>query len=101
MEMISIKVYKRGNDLLIGACDEELLGKKFEEGKLQIEVNKDFYDGERISPEALKKYLEDATIANLVGEETIKCAIKIGLVNPDCVIKIKGIPHAQMVRMLA
>ncbi len=101
MEMISIKVYKRGNDFLIGACDEELLGKKFEEGKLQIEVNKDFYDGERISPEALKKYLEDATIANLVGEETIKCAIEIGLVDPDCVIKIKGIPHAQMVRMLA
>ena len=100
MEMISIKVYKRGNDLLIGACDEELLGKKFEEGKLQIEVNKDFYDGERISPEALKKYLVDATIANLVGEKTIKCAIELGLVDPDCIIKIKGIPHAQMVRML-
>jgi len=100
MEMISIKVYKSGNDLLIGACDEELLGKKFEDGKFQIDVNKDFYGGERISPEALKKYLEDATIANLVGEETIKCAIEAGLVDPGCIIKIKGVPHAQMVRML-
>ncbi|MCK4902596.1 MAG: DUF424 family protein, partial [Thermoplasmatales archaeon] len=51
-------------------------------------------------PEALKKYLVDATIANLVGEKTIKCAIELGLVDPDCIIKIKGIPHAQMVRML-
>ena len=100
MEMISIKVYKSGNDLLIGACDEELLGKKFEDGKFQIDVNKDFYGGERISPEALKKYLEDATIANLVGEETIKCAIEAGLVDPGCIIKIKGVPHAQMVKML-
>ena len=100
MKMISIKVYKRGNDLLIGACDEELLGKKFEDGKFQIDVDKSFYAGERISPEALKKYLEGATIANLVGEKTIKCAIELGLVNPDCIIKIKGIPHAQMVRML-
>lgn len=98
--MISIKIYKKGKDLLIGACDEKLLGKKFEDRKFQIDVKREFYGGKKISPEVLKKYLLDATIANLVGKETIKCAIEIGLVDPDCVIKIKGIPHAQMVRML-
>lgn len=98
--MISIKKYKQGNDLLIGACDEELIGKKFEDGKLQIDVNKSFYDGQRISSDVLKKFLEEATIANLVGEKTVNCAIDIGLVDPDCVLKIKGIPHAQMVRMI-
>ena len=98
--MISIKIYKKGNDLLIGACDEKLLGKKFEDKKFQIIVSKEFYGGNRISPEALKKYLRDATIANLVGKETIKCAIDLGLIDPECVIKIKGVPHAQMVRML-
>lgn len=98
--MISIKIYKQGNDLLIGACDEKLIGKKFTDGKFQIDVSKEFYDGERIDAEVLKKYLEDATIANLVGEETIKCAIELGLIDAECVIKIKGIPHAQMVRML-
>ena len=98
--MISIKIYKRGNDLLIGACDENLLGKKFEDGKFQIDVSKEFYGGKRISPEILKKYLQDATIANLVGKETIKCAIDLGLIDAECVIKINGVPHAQMVRML-
>ena len=97
--MISIKIHRRGKDLLVGACDEKLLGKKFEDKKFQIEVKKDFYGGERISPEVLKKYLKDATIANLVGQETIRCAIEIGLIDPGCIIKIKGIPHAQMVRM--
>ena len=98
--MISIRIYKRGNDVLIGACDEKLLGKKFEEGKFQIHVKKDFYDGKRVTPEDLKKHLRDATIANLVGKETVECAIKAGIVDPDCVIKIKGVPHAQMVKML-
>jgi len=98
--MISIKKYKQGNDLLIGACDEELVGKKFEEGKFQIDVSQAFYGGERISTDLLKKFLKDATIANLVGEKTVKCAIELGLIDPSCVIKIKGIPHAQMVRML-
>lgn len=98
--MISIKIHKKGNDILIGACDENLLGKKFEEGKFQIDVSKDFYGGEKISSEGLKKYLQIATIANLVGKLTIKCAIDIGFIDPSCVIKIKGVPHAQMVRML-
>jgi len=98
--MISIKIYKTGEDILIGACDEKLLGKKFEDGKFQIDVKRDFYDGKLITSQILKKYLEDATIANLVGDETVQSAIDIGLVDPDCVIKIKGIPHAQMVRML-
>lgn len=98
--MISIKLYKKGSDLLIAACDEKLIGKKFTEGKFQLDISKKFYDGKRIAKEGLKKLLEEATIANLVGDETIKCAIDIGLVDPDCVIKIKGIPHAQMVKML-
>ena len=98
--MISIKIYKQGNDILIGACDEELIGKTFEEGKFHLEINKAFYDGQRINIESLKKYLKDATIANLVGEETIRCAIDIGLIDEESIIRIKGIPHAQMVRMI-
>ncbi len=77
--MISIKVFKQGNDLVIGACDEELLGKKFIDGKFQIDVSKHFYGGDRIDKKTLEKYLCDATIANLVGKETIACAINITL----------------------
>jgi hypothetical protein len=98
--MISVRIYKQGRDVLIGACDEKLIGKKFSEGKFQIEVRKEFYDGERINKEKLKRYLENATIANLVGEEAVRCAIELGLVDPGCVIKIKGVPHAQVVKML-
>ena len=95
-----MKIYKQGTDILIGACDEELIGKKFREGKLQLDVSKEFYDGERISVEVLKKYLKNATIANLVGEKTVNCAIKLGVVDLECIMKIKDVPHAQMVRMI-
>ena len=98
--MISIRVFKRGNDFVIGACDEELLGKKFVDGKFQIDVSKKFYEGNRIDKKTLEKYLNDATIANLVGKETIDCAIKLGFINKDVILEIKGIPHAQMIRMI-
>ncbi|MFW6120877.1 MAG: DUF424 domain-containing protein [Petrotogales bacterium] len=98
--MISIKIYEQGDDLVIGACDEHLLGKRFVQGKFQIDVSKKFYEGQRIDIETLAKYLLDATIANLVGKHAVNCAIKLGLVNPDNILKINGIPHAQMIRML-
>ena len=98
--MISIKAFKQGDDLVIGACDKNLLGKKFTDGKFQIDVSNNFYKGDLIDKKTLEKYLLDATIANLVGKETVKCAINMGLIHPDCILKIKGIPHAQMVRML-
>jgi hypothetical protein len=98
--MISVKVYQQGDDVVISACDEHLLGKKFRKGKLQIDVAKHFYDGERIDKKTLERFLLDATIANLVGKETVTCAINLGLVNPKYILKIKGVPHAQIVQMI-
>jgi hypothetical protein len=98
--MISVKVHRQGDDLVLGACDEHLLGKKFRNGKFQIDVARHFYDGERVDKKTLEKFLLDATIANLVGKETVKCAIDLGLVHPDCILKIRGVPHAQIVHMV-
>ena len=97
--MISIKLFKQGDELVIGACDEELLGKRFTDGKFQIDVTKKFYEGERITLKTLERFLQDATIANLVGKKSVECAIRLGLVDPECILRIKGIPHAQVVRM--
>jgi uncharacterized protein len=97
--MISLKIYHHGDDLMIGACDEQLIGKTFKEGKFQLCVDKKFYDGERVDATTLRQFLRDATIANLVGRETVKVAIELGLVDPSCILKVKGIPHAQIVCM--
>jgi len=97
--MFSIKIFKQGDDIVIGACDEHLLGKKFRDGKFQIDVAKNFYGGERVDKKKLEQFLLDATIANLVGQETVKLAVDLGLVNPECILKIKGVPHAQIVHM--
>ena len=97
---ISMKIYKKGEEILIGACDEELLGKRFKEGKFRLHVKKAFYDGRKVDENTFVAYLEEATIANLVGKRTVECAIRHGYVNPECILYIQGIPHAQMVKML-
>jgi hypothetical protein len=53
--MISIKIYKQGNNLVVGACDKNLIGKKFREGKFQIVVAKNFYGGKTVDRKTLEK----------------------------------------------
>jgi hypothetical protein len=97
--MICMKIYRQGKDILVSACDKHLLGKTFRKGKLQIVASRDFYGGDVVDAKTLKERLTEATIANLIGDEAVKCAIELGLVDSSCVLTIKGVPHAQMVLM--
>jgi hypothetical protein len=83
---------------IIAVCDSELLGKRFEEGNLQIDVNEQFYNGEEKAYEDIVELLKDAAkedaTFNLVGEESVKAGIKAGIIIEDGIIRIQGIPHA-------
>ncbi len=97
--MIYVKVYRVQGEVLLAACDEELLGKTFREGELKLEVKERFYRGELVEEEKLEELLEEATIANLTGERCVEKAIELGYVNPERVLRIEGVPHAQMAKL--
>jgi len=98
--MISVKLYRQGQETLVAACDLDIMGKTFRSSGLKIEVSKGFYGGESADEDLLVNRLEMATIANLVGKKTIEIAVRRGFVDPGCVIEIGGVPHAQMARMM-
>ncbi|AAL81399.1 DUF424 domain-containing protein [Pyrococcus furiosus DSM 3638] len=95
-----VKVYRVQGEVLVAACDEELLGKTFREGELKLEVKERFYKGELMDVEELGRLLEEATIANLTGERVVRKAIELGYIDESRVLRIQGVPHAQMAKML-
>ena len=97
--MISIKSYTHGKDVLVAACDTDLLGKTFSQGDLCLTVSPEFYDGLRGNEAILKKHLQQATIANLVGEKVINYSLKLGLITKKNILYIQNIPHAQFLLM--
>jgi hypothetical protein len=98
--MISMKLHEREGELLVAACDSEILGKTFRGGGLRIEVSRSFYGGEEGDEEMLVARLGMATIANLIGKNTVDIAAKHGFVDMACVLTIGGVPHAQIARMM-
>jgi hypothetical protein len=81
---------------VIAVCDENLIGKIFEEDKFQLEVKESFFKGETASEKELIEILvdfskEDATF-NIVGEDSVKTALKAGIVEKKGIKKIDNIP---------
>lgn len=92
-----VKIIKSYRDT-VAICDSELLGKKIEEGKFQLDAKESFFGGEETSEEDAIKIMrnfsiEDATF-NIIGEKSVQTAIKAGIISEDGVGKIGGIPFA-------
>lgn len=98
--MISVKVYTQGPEVLVAACDSDILGQTFRSESLKIHVSEGFYKGDTGDEDMLVSRLQMCTIANLVGKKTLEIAIRHGFVDPKCVLDIGGVPHAQMARLI-
>ncbi len=97
---ICIKVYTMGRETMVAACDLSLLEKTLKGDDFDFHVSKEFYDEIRGNEALLKKHLEKATIANLVGEKCVKCGIEAGIIMKENVMYIDRIPHAQFAMMV-
>jgi len=95
--MISVNIIKSYRDV-IAVCDSNLLGKVFEEDQFQLDLKESFYKGEEVSEKEAVDMLEnmlaeDATF-NIVGKESVKVALKAGIIKEEGIGKIAGIPFA-------
>ena len=92
-----VKIHKSKERKILAVCDNELFGKKLEEGRLQLDLSSEFYDGEEVQEDELLNLFKGAQIINLVGEKSINTAIKAGIIDKKNIVRIKNIPHAQAI----
>lgn len=92
-----VKVHKSYRDV-VAICDSDLIGKKFEEEKFQLDIKESFFKGEEVDENRMAKIMkdfnrEDATF-NIVGEKSIEIALKQGIITSDGIKKIQNVPFA-------
>lgn len=92
-----VRIHTHGDERIVAACDEDIIGMTFRGDGTRITVHEAFYRGESMDEEAFVERLRMATIINLVGDGVIGIAIREGLVSPESVMEIGGVRHAQAV----
>jgi hypothetical protein len=94
-----LKIHKNEKEVLIAVCDCDLMGKRFVENRLHVEINSDFFGDVKASDQDMELALKSATIANFVGRKCVQRAIDLGYVNKKNILIIDGVYCAQMMRL--
>ena len=84
---------------IIAICDKDLIGKKVEEGNLQLDITERFYKGEELPEARIISIMQHAEVLNIVGKKSVELAIKNNIIDKNHVLYIKGIPNAQFTKL--
>ena len=98
---IYVKIYTIEKEIIVTACDKEVLGLKLEDPQRRISfyVDPAYFKGELKNIESLVEILRNATSANLVGKRVVEAALKAGLVHSEAIIEVENIPIAFFTRV--
>jgi hypothetical protein len=85
--------------MLLAICDAELLGETLKDEKLVFKVREEFYKGPKMPVEDAVELIRESTVVNMIGTNIVQKAIEKGMVHPEAVLNICGVPHAQIVKI--
>lgn len=99
LDLVYAASYKTEKGLMVAVCDEDCIGRTFREGRLKLAPETKFYGSAVMGVAEAVVLMIGADILNLVGKRIVDAAIANGLVHPDAVIRIAGVPHVQVMKL--
>jgi len=99
LDLVYATSYKTEKGLLVACCDEDCMGRTFREGRLKLAPESKFYGSAVVGVSQALVMMNGAEMLNLVGRRIVDAAIANGLVHPDAVITIAGVPHVQVMKL--
>lgn len=82
--------------LLVVITDKDIVGKKFEEGKLQLDLTNNFYKGEEKDEEEVKEATSRARHIHFTGDKSVALGIEANLIDQDKILWVSNVPHAEV-----
>lgn len=95
---IVMRVHRVHAEIVVAACDAELLGRDLPVGSAgrTVKISSQFYGERRVSPEEFLLAARRATIVNLLGSRVLAVAEKDGMIAPGGAGSLGGVPHAEI-----
>lgn len=95
---VVMRVHRVHAEVVVAACDAELLGKDLPVGAAgrTAKISGQFYGERIVSKEEFVLALRRATIVNLLGAQVLKWAEEEGFVDENGCGVLGGVPHAEI-----
>jgi len=77
---------------MVNICDEELMGSKVSEGKLEVSISTDYFGQQIVGESEATELLHACSVANLIGERIVNKAVEMKLASNLSIRLIAGVP---------
>jgi hypothetical protein len=101
--MLYLKIHNTESGDILAMCDSALTGRVLSEDEVEINLKdySEFYIGRLMDPEGAHALIKSTRImtANIVGEESVRVALKSGIIKRGHVKRVMGVPYANSFRV--
>jgi hypothetical protein len=91
-DMFAVRKINYQGSIMVNICDQELVGTKVSEGKLEVKITKDYFGQQLVSEDEAVDLLKSCAVANLVGKRIVNKAVGMKLASSLSVRTISDIP---------
>ena len=84
---------------MLNMCDEELLGRIVKNEKVQINISKNYYGQRLVDKTEAQQLMQNSSILNLVGKETIQMSVDLRIGSLQGVKTIDDVPFLIIFKM--
>lgn len=88
----SVRTINYQKQLMLNICDAEILGKKIIDGDLTMHISENYYGGRFVEKDEVESLLNNSSIINMAGKETVSIALKLGIGSENAVKIISDVP---------
>lgn len=82
---------------ILTICDSGLIGRRIEQGKLQLDLTSNFYRGTERDADWIRKAVDKAFVAMFIGRESVEMALKMNLILEKDAIIADNVPYTQCI----
>ncbi len=95
----SVRVSNYQKNTMLNICDAELLGKKIIQDELNIHISESYYGEKLVKKEEAKSLLQNSSIINMVGKQTVSLSIELGIGSENGIKTISEVPFLIVFKM--
>ena len=95
----SARITDYQKNAMLNICDAELLGKNITEGELKMHISENYYGEKFVDREEAKTLLQNSSIINMVGKETVSLSLELGIGSENGVKIISDVPFLIVFKM--
>jgi len=88
----SVRVTDYQKKTMLNICDADLLGKKIIQDELTLNISENYYGERFVEKDEAESLLNNSSIINMAGKETVSLALKLGIGSENGVKTVSDIP---------